>query len=47
MNIEISDNKYSQEDWVVDDYIHAEKHKNIFGTDVTIKGIPLIPDDPS
>ncbi len=47
MNIEISDNKYSQEDWGVDDYIHAEKHKNIFGTDVTIKGIPLIPDDPS
>jgi phage anti-repressor protein len=46
MNIEISGNKYSQKEWVVKDYIHAEKNLHVFGTDVVVQGIPLVPDDP-
>ncbi|MBO5051844.1 MAG: right-handed parallel beta-helix repeat-containing protein [Clostridia bacterium] len=45
MDIEISGNKYSREDWTVDDYIHCEKNIHVYGSDVEFEGIPLIPND--
>ena len=45
MNVEISGNKYSQPDPIIEDYVHAERNKNVYGSDVEMDGMPLIPDD--
>ena len=47
MDIEISGNKYSKEEWIVEDYIHAEKNIHVYGSDVEFNGVSLIPDDVS
>ena len=44
MNIEISGNKFSKEGANPSEMIRAEKFKNIFGTDVTENGAPLLKD---
>jgi hypothetical protein len=44
MNVEISDNTYPNPDIPKENYVFAERNKNIFGTDVTLNGAPLIPD---
>ena len=44
VNVEISDNKYSDPDAKRTEIIKAEHIKNIYGTDVTANGSPLFPD---
>jgi hypothetical protein len=45
MNIEISGNKYPDQDIIGSEYVVAERNKNVFGADVEFDGLPLIPDD--
>ena len=44
MDIEISGNIYPNDDWSPDRFVLAERNKQVWGDDVSLDGISVIPD---